>query len=79
MKSVTDILTGVVGLLAIGVTIWQLALFITARDPKTGLPDMSYGTSHLWLAIGAAIVACACVVILFVRHPRQQEEIHVTK
>ena len=79
MKSVTDILTGVIGLLAIAVAIWQFLLFVTAKDPSTGLPDMSYGTSHLWFAIGAAVVACACVVVLFVRHPRQEEEIHVTK
>ena len=79
MKSLTDILTGLVGLIAIGVAFWQFMLFITAKDPATGLPDMSYGTSHLWLAIGAAIVACASVVVFFVRHPRQEEEIHVTK
>jgi hypothetical protein len=79
MKSLTDILTGVVGLIAIAVAIWQFMLFITAKDPATHLPDMSFGMRNLWFAIGAAIVACACVVIIFVRHPRQEEEIHVTK
>ncbi|HEX8651524.1 MAG TPA: hypothetical protein VF708_11850 [Pyrinomonadaceae bacterium] len=79
MKSLTDILTGVIGLAALAVAIWQFMLFVTAKDPATGLPDMSFGTSHLWLAIVAAIVACASVVVLFVRHPRQEEEIHVTK
>ena len=78
MKSLADILAGLVGLVAIAVAIWQFMLFVTAKDPKTGLPDMSFGTGHLWLAIVAAIVACASVVVLFVRHPRQEEEIHVT-
>ena len=79
MKSLTDILTLLVGLVAIAVAIWQFLLFITAKDPRTGLPDMSFGTGHLWIGIAAAIVACASVVVLFVRHPRQEEEIHVTK
>jgi hypothetical protein len=77
MKSLADILTGVVGLAALALAIYELVLFIGAKDPQ-GLSDMSYGTTHLWLAIGAFIVAIASVVVFFVRHPRQEEEIHVT-
>jgi lysozyme family protein len=54
-------------------------LFVTAKDPKTGLTDMTFGMSHLYLAIAAAVLACACIVYYFVRHPRVEEEIHVTK
>ena len=79
MKSTVDILCLVVGVGAIGVAFWQVMLFVTAKDPKTGLTDMTYGMTNLWIAIGAAILACACVVYYFIRHPRVEEEIHVTK
>ena len=78
MKSLADIVAWVVGGLATIVAVWKLFLFLSARDPNN-VPDMMYGLVHLWWAIGCAIVAIACVVILFVRHPRIEEEIHVTK
>lgn len=78
MKSLSDILAWVVGGAAGLFAIWKMVLFVTARDPK-GIPDMAAGIHHLWWAIAGAIVAIACVVFLFVRHPRVQEEIHVTK
>jgi hypothetical protein len=37
------------------------------------------GTNHLWMAIAAAIVACACGAWAFTRHPHIQEEIHITE
>jgi hypothetical protein len=79
MKSATDILTGVVGLAAIAFAVWKTLLFLGAKDPQTGVPDLMHGLSHLWWAILAAVVAIACVVIYYVRHPRVEEEIHVTK
>jgi hypothetical protein len=78
MKSLADIPVWVVGGVATIVAIWKLFLFLQAKDPNN-VPDMMYGITHLWWAIGAAIIAVACVVILFVRHPRVEEEIHVTK
>lgn len=72
MKSMADILAIVVGLLAFAAAIWQIMLFINAR------PDMWAGTNHLWLGILAAIVACICVVVYFVRHHKEVEEIHIT-
>ncbi len=78
MKSLADIGAWVVGGLATIVAVWQLFLFLSARDPNN-VPDMMYGITHLWWAIGAAIIAIASVVILFVRHPRIEEEIHVTR
>lgn len=78
MKSLTDILCWVVAAAAIVVGLWQLTVFLTYRDAK-GLPDMMSGVNHLLFAIGALIVAIAAVVYFFVRHPRVQEEIHITK
>lgn len=79
MKSVSDILSGVVGLGAIVVAFWQGMKFVMAKDPQTGLSDMTFGMSNLWISIAAAIIAIACVVLYYVRHPRVEEEIHVTK
>jgi hypothetical protein len=79
MKSMTDILFGVVGLAAAALAVWMFILFVTAVDPATRLPDMSYGIKYLWGAVGAFVVACAAVVAYFVRHPRREEEIHITQ
>ena len=78
MKRLTDILDIIIGVIACVVAIWQLILFVTFKD-AAGRSDMMAGINHLWLAIIAAIVAVACVVVYFMRHPRVQEEIHVTK
>jgi len=79
MKSMKDILFAVVGLAAAVAAIWLLILFVTAVDPGTRLPDMSYGLKYLWGAIAALIVAIAAVVGYFVRHPRTEEQIHITE
>ena len=79
MKNMADVVFGIVGLAAIAIAIWMLTLFLTAVDPTTRLPDMSYGLKYLWVAIAAFVVACATVVAYFVRHPRTEEEIHITK
>lgn len=78
MKSMTDVLFGVVGLAALAVAVWLFIQFFTAVDPSTRLPDMTYGLKYLWGAIAAFIVACATVVAYFVRHPRVEEQIHIT-
>ena len=78
MKSMTDIIVGIVGLAALGVAVWLFIMFLTAVDPGTRLPDMSYGLKYLWGAVLAFIVACATVVAYFVRHPRVEEQIHIT-
>ena len=79
MKNMADVVFGVVGLAAIALAIWMLILFLTAVDPNTKLPDMSYGLKYLWISIAAFVVATATVVAYFVRHPRTEEEIHITK
>ena len=78
MKSMKDTLLWVVGLLAFALGLWQLLLFLGAKDAR-GVPDMSAGMNHLWAAIVAAIVACVCVAWAFVRRPHVQEEIHITE
>jgi len=78
MKSMTDTLLWVVGLLAFALGLWQLILFLGATDAR-GNPDMWSGTNHLWAAIVAAIVACVCVAWAFVRRPHVEEEIHITE
>ena len=79
MKNMADVVCGIIGLAAIAIAIWMLILFLTAVDPTTRLPDMSYGLKYLWISIAAFVVACATVVVYFVRHPRVEEEIHITK
>ena len=78
MKGLFDILCWVVGLIAAAVAVWQFMAFATFRDAR-GMQDMWAGTSHLWLAIGAAIVAIAAVVVAYARRPHVEEEIHITK
>ena len=78
MKSMTDMLLWVVGLLAFLFAIWELMKFLNAVDPVTGHPYMWAGTNHLWLAIIGAVVACVCIVTAFVRRPHVEEEIHIT-
>jgi hypothetical protein len=78
MKSMTDIMFAIVGLAAAAIAVWLFILFVTAVDPGTRLPDMTYGLKYLWGAEAAFIVACATMVAYFVRHPRIEEQIHIT-
>lgn len=76
--SMPNILTIVLGLVSFGVAIWQFAAFATAKNER-GVPDMWSGTNHLWTAILAAIIACVCAVVYFVRNHKEMEEIHISK
>ena len=78
MKSLADFILWVAAAVGTILAISQVAQFVTAKD-ASGIPDMMAGVHHLWWAIAAAIVAIASVVIVFVRHPRIEEEIHVTR
>ncbi len=78
MKRLTDLLDVIVGILAFAVAIWQLIVFVTFKDAK-GMPDMMAGVNHLWLGLGALIVAIACGVIYYIRHAKPAEEIHITE
>ena len=79
MKSLNELPIFVLGLLGIALAIWKLIAFLGARDPQTGIPDLMAGVNHLWWAIGGVVLTIVCVVIYFVRHPRVQEEIHISR
>lgn len=78
MKSLTDVLLWAVGLLAFVFALWQLMQFLGARDER-GIQDLWSGVDHMWMAVGGAVVAFACVAIAFARRPHVQEEIHITE
>jgi hypothetical protein len=78
MKSLVDILAWVVGAGTVAAAGWQLFSFLSYKDPATGAPDYGH-VGHLWWAGLAALITIACIVTLFIRHPRVEEEIHVTK
>ena len=64
-KSMTNglIATAVVSAFAV-IAAWQFYLFATFRNSQ-GLFDAGGGTIHLWLAVGAAVVACVAGFIAF--------------
>jgi hypothetical protein len=69
----------IIGLFGFVVAVWKSMAFLGSKDPHTGIPDMMAGLEHLWWAIGAALITTICVVVYFVRHPRVQEEIHISR
>jgi ABC-type dipeptide/oligopeptide/nickel transport system permease component len=79
MKRMTDLPIWFIGLLGFVVAVWQSMAFLGSKDPHSGVPDFMAGLNHLWWAVGAAIVSIVCVVAYFVRHPRVEEEIHISR
>jgi hypothetical protein len=79
MKSLTELSIGIIGLLGLALAIWKTAAFLGARDPQTGIPDMMHGVNNLWWAIAGLVITILCIVIYFVRHPRVEEEIHISR
>jgi hypothetical protein len=67
-----DFLLSIVGLAALGGAIFEFYKFVTDNSPNA---------SHLtgWIALGLAIVFCACALLLFLRHVNKEEEIHITQ
>ena len=72
MKGMIDVLSGVVGVAALAYAIYQFYLFATYADPQGG-------HNHLWQAIIAAVVACICILAIFLRRVNKEEEIHITQ
>ncbi len=72
-----DIIIILAGLAALVIAVWQLLVFVGYKT--NGLPDMWAGVNHLYISIVCFVVAVTCVVVYFIRHPRVEEEIHVTK
>ena len=79
-KSLPNVLAAVIGVMLIAaVAGWQFYLFVTFRN-STGLVDVQGGTIHLWLAIGASLVACVAgffVFSVFLRYDKN-ENLHIT-
>ena len=66
-----------VGLLTAVIAVWQFYVFVGFRDAQGSL-DVQGGGLHLWLAIGAAFAACACLFAGIFRRVNQTEEFHIT-
>ena len=79
-KSLTNLSAAVIAVLAIAaIAFWQFYLFVTFRNPQ-GVVDVQGGTIHLWLAIGAALIACLAaffVFSVFVRYDKD-DDLHIT-
>lgn len=72
MNRTMDVLYGAVGILAAGGAIYYFIKFLN-------VPPNSNDRGSLWIAIGAAVVACICALLFFLRHMNQEEEIHITE
>jgi hypothetical protein len=57
------IATAAVAAIAV-IAAWQFYLFATFKNSQ-GVFDAGGGTIHLWLAVGAAVVACAVGLFAF--------------
>lgn len=75
--SLSTIVLWVVGLAAAAASAWQFYLFAAFRD-TLGALDAQGGGFNLWLAVGAAAVACACVCFGIFGRINRAEEFHIT-
>ena len=66
-----------VGILWAVIAVWQFYLFVVYRNAQGAL-DVQGGGSHLWYAIGAAILTCVCVCLGIFRRINHAEELHIT-
>lgn len=76
-KSITYLVLWSVGLAAAAVAVWQFYQFVVFRNAQGSL-DAQGGGPNLWLAAGAAAVACACVFLGIFRRINRAEEYHIT-
>ena len=79
-KSLTNVLSAVIGVMLIAaIAFWQFYRFVTFKN-SDGLVDVQGGTIHLWLALGAALLACLAgflVFSVFLRYDKT-DEMHIT-
>jgi uncharacterized membrane protein len=79
-KSLTSVTAAIIAAMLFTVLgIWQFYMFITFTNAQ-GTMSMQGGTHHLWLAIGATLVACIAgffVFSVFLRHDTD-DELHIT-
>jgi hypothetical protein len=66
-----DFLLSIVGLGALGGAIFEFYKFV----------NNATGRGHIngWIALGLAVIFCACALLLFLRHVNKEEEIHITQ
>lgn len=77
-KSLRTLLTGICAVSAL-VSFWQFYRFVQFRNAAGGVEPLG-STSSLWLAIAAAVVACAAgayVAFSTVTHDRE-DVMHIT-
>jgi hypothetical protein len=67
-----DFLLSIVGVASLLGAIYEFYKFVTFTEPGGG---HMYG----WIALGLAVVFCACALLLFLRHVNKEEEIHITQ
>lgn len=72
MKSLLDIVLGIVGVLSLVFAAYHFYKFASPPGPEGP-------TGHLWMAIAGAVVLCVCVLGIFLRHSGAEEEIHITQ
>lgn len=76
-KSLVYVALWSVGLLAAAIAAWQFYMFVVFRDAQGSL-DAQGGGANLWLAVGAAGVACACVFLGIFSRINHSDEYHIT-
>ena len=65
--------------LAAAVAAWQFYLFVVIKDVN-GVADAQGGRTHLWIAIGIAVITCIAGIFFisqFLRYDRR-DEMHIT-
>ena len=79
-KSLGSVLASIGGVTLIAaLAVWQFYQFVTFKDAGR-VTDVQGGSLHLWLAIGAALIACVAgffVFSVFLRYDRD-DEMHIT-
>jgi len=65
------------GIFWAAIAVWQFYLFVIFRD-SLGALDAQGGGSHLWYAIGAAVLTCLCVFFGIFRRINHTEQLHIT-
>ena len=73
MKSATDVITWVVGLISTALAVYFFFWKYKAAEGAEGDPKF------LWMAIGCTVVAFLCALVFFVRRVNKEEEIHITQ
>ena len=73
-------LVAIIGLaLAAAVAAWQFYLFVVIKDVK-GAANAQSGMTHLWVAIGIAVLTCIAAVFFISKFLRYdgRNEMHIT-